>query len=172
MSVGAIATPSGRAQQNRFWFASVEERFFAAPQPARKPVLGTPEIFFTKPIDNSRLVKVADPRRRRDMTLFTVALSILFVLVMVYLWQHFSAIEYGYKIEALKQQRDAIVETNRALRLEEASLKNPERIDALARNMGLQLPLAGQVQQMDAEMEVGAPVMARAAGVSVVSLTQ
>jgi cell division protein FtsL len=104
--------------------------------------------------------------------MFTIALAILFVLVTVYVYQHFKAIEYGYSIQELKQQRDALSETNRELRLEEASLKDPERIDALARGMGLQLPQAGQVQQMDVNVDLGGPVMARAAGVSVISLSQ
>src|SRR5512146_3132709 len=89
----------------------------------------TPEIYFSKPIDNSRLVKVDDPVRKRELKMFVVSLAALFLLVMVYAWQHFSAIEYGYKIEAAKMQRDALVEANRALRLEEASLRDPERID-------------------------------------------
>ena len=38
---------------------------------------------------------------------------------------------------------------NRALRLEEASLRDPERIDTLARKLGLQSPQAGQVMHMD-----------------------
>ena len=69
----------------------------------RKPCwTGTPEIYFAKPIDNSRLVKVEDPRRSREMRQFGVALGCLFLLVMTYTWQHFKAIEYGYKIESLK----------------------------------------------------------------------
>ena len=60
----------------------------------------TPEVYFTKQIDNSRLVKVDDPKRKREMRMFSVALCVLFALVMMYAWQHFSAIEYGYKIEA------------------------------------------------------------------------
>ena len=44
---------------------------------------------------------------------------------------------------------------NRALRLEEASLKDPERIDAIARRMGLQSPQAGQVQEMDVNADLG-----------------
>ena len=69
----------------------------------RKPCwTGTPEIYFAKPIDNSRLVKVEDPQRSREMRQFGVALSCLFLLVMTYTWQHFKAIEYGYKIESLK----------------------------------------------------------------------
>lgn len=173
MSTVAIANPSRSAQQGRFWFAAVEERFFSQPaQPVRKAQAGTPEIFFAKAIDNSRLVKVADQQRQHEMRLFTIVLAILFVLVTVYVWQHFKSIEYGYSIQELKVQRDALAETNRSLRLEEASLKDPERIDGLARGMGLQLPQAGQVQQMDVNVDLGGPVMARAAGVSVISLTQ
>src|SRR5580765_5721401 len=102
--------------------------------------IGTPEIYFNKVIDNSRLVKVEDPRRSREMRQFGVALACLFLLVMTYAWQHFKAIEYGYQIESLKIQRDGMVEMNRELHLEDASLRNPERIDAMARKLGLQSP--------------------------------
>ena len=131
--------------------------------------LGTPEIYFRKTIDNSRLVKVEDPRRARDMKQFAVALCFLFALVMGYALQHFRAIEYGYQIEALRGQRDGLLEINRALRLEEASLRDPERIDLLARKMGLQSPQPGQVMHLDATAEVGTPVMASVTPVSVVS---
>lgn len=122
----------------------------------------TPEIYFGKTIDNSRLVRVSDPRRNREMAMFFGATVVLFLLVMVYAWQHFSAIEYGYKIEAQRAQRDGLVELNRALRLEEASLRNPERIDLLARQMGLASPHAGQVVRLDAnDTNPGVPVLAR-----------
>ena len=138
----------------------------------RRTWFGTPEVYFAKPIDNSRLVKVSDPRRAREMAMFAASLAVLFVLVMLYAWQHFSAIEYGYRIEALKSQREQLVETNRALRLEQASLRDPERIDTLARQMGLQSPQAGQVVRMEPDSTAPAgPVMARASGVFVVSAT-
>lgn len=125
---------------------------------------GTPEIYFAKPIDNSRLVKVEDPRRSREMRQFGIALGCLFLFVMAYAFQHFKAIEYGYKIESLKAQRDSLVEMNRALRLEEASLRDPERIDKMARELGLQSPQAGQVVRMDSTSQ-------EAAGSVVASLT-
>ena len=86
--------------------------------PRRRSWTGTPEIYFTKPIDNSRLVKMEDPRRTREMRQFGIALAFLFLLVMGYAFQHFKAIEYGYRIEALKSQRANLIEMNRALRLE------------------------------------------------------
>ena len=123
----------------------------------------TPEIYFAKRIDNSRLVKVSDPQRTREMAMFFGATVLLFLLVMVYAWQHFSSIECGYGVEQLRAQREGLVEMNRALRLEEASLRDPQRIDLLARQMGLAAPQAGQVIRLEGTdtVDQGAPVMAR-----------
>jgi cell division protein FtsL len=131
---------------------------------------GTPEVYFAKNIDNSRLVKVEDPRHGREMKQFAFALGCLFLLVMTYAFQHFKAIEYGYKIEILRSQRNSLSELNRALRLEEASLQDPQRIDVLAKKMGLQSPQAGQVIHMDSALpDSAARVMASATPISVIS---
>jgi cell division protein FtsL len=105
----------------------------------------TPEVFFAKHIDNSRIVKADDPERRREMRTFSAVMSVLFVLVMVYVWQHFSAIEIGYHVEAQKQQVEQLREENRQLRLSEAQLTDPGRIDRVARQLGLNEPEPGQV---------------------------
>jgi cell division protein FtsL len=131
---------------------------------------GTPEVYFAKGIDNSRLVKVEDPTRGREMKQFAIALCCLFLLVMTYAFQHFKAIEYGYKIEILRSQRNSLAELNRALRLEEASLQDPQRIDVLARKMGLQSPQAGQVIHMDSAFQDSTtPVMASVTPIPVIS---
>jgi len=132
----------------------------------------TPEIYFNKAIDNSRLVKVADPRRAREIRMFSVASAVLFCFIMIYAWQHLSSIEYGYKIEAQKIERDAMLEQNRALRLEEASLRDPERIEQLAGRMGLVAPQAGQVMHLEVTADPSTPVMAKATGIRVVDMYQ
>jgi hypothetical protein len=122
---------------------------------------GTPEIYFAKAIDNSRLVKVEDPGRNREMRQFGTALACLFLLVFSYAWQHFRAIEYGYQIESAKRELNDLTEMNRALRTEDASLRDPERIDLMARRMGLVPPEPGQVIRMDGvAADSSAPVMA------------
>jgi len=137
--------------------------------PARRAVAGiTPEFYFQKMIDNSRLVKVADPRRRREIRMFSASVATLFLMIMVYAWQHFSAIEYGYQIESQKTQRDVLVEQNRMFRLEEASLRDPGRIDELARQMGLESPHPGQVVRMDADASSGSAVIAQVSTVAVI----
>ena len=131
---------------------------------------GTPEIYFSKAIDNSRLVKVEDPRRNREMKQFCTAMALLFLLVFTYAWQHFKAIEYGYQIESAKRELAVITEMNHALRLEDASLRDPERIDLLARRMGLVPPEPGQVIRMEGSVaETQGPVMASNAPVMVVA---
>jgi cell division protein FtsL len=121
----------------------------------------TPEMFFTKHIDNTRLVKADDPERQREMRTFTMVMTLLFALTMVYVWQHFSAIEVGYKVEAQKQSVEQLREQNRQLRLSEAQLSDPGRIDQIARQLGLGTPLPGQVVRPDGSGGA-APVLAQA----------
>ena len=103
------------------------------------------------------------------MKQFGTALAVLFLLVFTYAWQHFKAIEYGYQIESSKRELSSLTEMNRALRLEDASLRDPERIDVMARRMGLVPPEPGQVIRMDsAAADAQAPVMASAAEVMVI----
>src|SRR6185312_12907970 len=135
----------------------------------RRSVAGiTPEFYFQKTIDNSRVVKVADPKRKREIRMFSVSVALLFMLVMFYAWQHFSSIEYGYKIEAQRTERDRLVEMNRTLKLEQAGWRDPGRIDVLARQMGLEAPEPGQVVRLDSDQS-SEPVMASVATVAVIS---
>ena len=136
----------GSRSESRGRVESLAERnrqLFEAQKKARRGP--TPEVFFAKHIDNSRIVKADDPVRRREMRTFTAVMSVLFVLVMVYVWQHFSAIEIGYHVEAQKIQVEQLREQNRQLRLSEAQLTEPGRIDRVARQLGLNEPQPGQV---------------------------
>jgi hypothetical protein len=87
---------------------------------------------------------------------------VFFVLTMVYGLQHFSAIEGGYRIESEKQVREQLREENRQLRLCEAQLTQPGRIDRMAREMGLAEPQPGQMIQPNAAPDASAPVLAQA----------
>ena len=127
----------------------------------------TPEFYFQKTIDNSRLVKIVDPQRRSEIRMFSTSVAALFLVMMFYAWQHFSSIEYGYKIEAQKTERERLVEVNRTLKLEAASLRDPGRIDALARQMGLESPQPGQVNRLNPD-DAGGPIMAQASPIAVI----
>ncbi len=134
----------GRAQRERAEsFRDHNRSIFDQQRRARRGP--TPEIFFTKHLDNSRLVKADDPQRRKEVRSFTTVMTIMFLLAMTYVWQHFSSIELGYSIQEQKLQVTNLREENRQLRLTEAQLSDPDRIDKIARQLGLDVPQPGQV---------------------------
>lgn len=148
---------------NHGWPARVAERNaeLMAEQVVRRRGVRTPEVFFTKSFDNSRVVKAADPVRVRQMRQFAAAVTVLFSLVMVYGWQHFRSIEGGYRVEAEKQQLDQLREENRQLKLSEAELTQPGRIDSMARQLGLAEPQPGQLIHPSAHADSSAPAVAQ-----------
>ena len=150
-TAGTSNAAQARAQRNR-------ELFELQKRARRGP---TPEVFFAKYIDNSRIVKADDPERRREMRTFSATMGLLFVLVMVYVWQHFSAIEIGYQVETQKLQVEQLREENRQLRLTEAQLSDPGRIDLIARQLGLNVPQPGQVVRPDGS-SANVPALAQA----------
>jgi len=159
--MAAIATTYFEA--GRSLSARVAERNteILAQQPVRRRGVPTPEFYFTRSLDNSRLVKAADPVRVREMRVFTAAVTVLFSLIMIYGLQHFSAIESSYSVESEKQVRDQLREDNRQLRLAEAQLTEPGRIDGKARELGLAAPAPGQVVHPSAHPDAGTPSLAQ-----------
>lgn len=150
-------------ETGRSWSARVAERNteLLGRQTIRRRGVRTPEFHFAKHFDNSRIVKAADPVRVREMRVFTAAVTFLFSLIMVYGLQHFSAIESSYKVESEKQVRDQLREDNRQLRLSEAQLTQPGRIDGMARQLGLAEPQPGQVVHPVAHADSDAPSLAQ-----------
>jgi cell division protein FtsL len=140
------AAYSGNAQ------AGSNTRLFQAQRRARRGP--TPEVFFVKHLDNTRIVKADDPVRKKEMRTFAIAMSILFAMVMVYGWQHFSAIEYGYKVEAKKQQLEQLRDANRQLSAQQAQLSDLSRLDREARRLGMSAPKPGQVVRPDLTPDV------------------
>jgi cell division protein FtsL len=86
---------------------------------------------------------------------------------MVYGLQHFYAIESSYRVESEKQMLNQLREENRQLRLSEAELSQPSRIDQMARQLGLGAPQPGQVVHPNAvQTDSGAPTLAQIASPS------
>jgi cell division protein FtsL len=66
---------------------------------------------------------------------------LVFSFVLILAWQHFECVRYGYEIEQCKAEQAALEEQNHRLRLEQAALADPERIDTLARTrLGMVTP--------------------------------
>ena len=157
----ATTMMGGRAQRERVEsFREHNRSVYDGQRRARRGP--TPEVFFTKHIDNSRIVKADDPARRKEMRSFTIAMSVLFLLVMTYVWQHFTSIETGYAIETQKLRVEHLGEDNRQLRLSEAKLSDPDRIDRIAKQLGLDAPQPGQVVRPDGSFSDNGAVLAEA----------
>ena len=88
------------------------------------------------------------------MRRFAIAMTVLFVLVMVYVWQHFSAIEIGYHVEAQKQQVQQLQEQNRQLRLERGAAQRPGPASTAWRSsLGMDAPQPGQVVRPESGLD-------------------
>ncbi|MBV8207523.1 MAG: cell division protein FtsL [Acidobacteria bacterium] len=168
--MATLSIPNGAAALLNPITARINQRF--APRVVERPadsvpaaMRGTPEIYIQKRIDNSRVVRVVDPRRTREMMHFAGACAALFLFAILYAWQHFGAIEYGYRIQGARNDVAALAEENRQLTLEQAALRDPQRIDQLARNMGMRAPQVGQVTPLEPMAEPEVTQLARAGSV-------
>ena len=71
--------------------------------------------------------------------------------MMFYVYQHFSCIDLSFQLEDLKVRQTKISALNSELRLEIEGLRDPRRIDVIARRqLGLTEPLPTQVQEYEA----------------------
>ena len=120
-----------------------------ARRPQNPPAAGrasSPVNTYVKRIDNSRLRREVDREKRRECYGLLGLGILVFLFGLCYAWQHFQGVRYGYQIEQLKCKRADLEESNRGLRLRQASLEDPQRIDTLARQgLGLEPPKPQQV---------------------------
>jgi len=94
-----------------------------------------------KSIDNSRVVREVDPRANRDLWWLLLMMGVLVGGILLYAWPHLQLRRTGIATEQASRERDRLVEENRKLRLEKASLENLKRVEMIAtRNLGLVPP--------------------------------
>jgi cell division protein FtsB len=115
------------------------------------------EFHTVKRIDNSRLVRHAEPVRMQGFYRTAVWGGVIAMFLMFYVYQHFRCIDLSFQLEDLKARQTKISALNSELRLEIEGLRDPRRIDVIARRqLGLTEPLPTQVQ--DYEAPAGAEV--------------
>ena len=117
------------------------------------------EVHFEKRIINSNVIREADAKSHRDYLVVTVLGAMFLLGLFVYAWQHYQWIQYGYRIQEAQKKKEQLAEISRQLRLERASLRSPQRIDAIARrDLGMVIPAPGQLVTLsDAPMRMPAP---------------
>ena len=106
------------------------------------------EFYTVKRIDNSRLVRHVEPVKMRNL-LKTAALgAVVAVFCMFYIYQHFRCIDLSFQLEDMKAKQEVAGALNGELRLEIATLRDPRRIDVIARHqLGLSEPAPTQLRE-------------------------
>ena len=117
-------------------------------------------FLYSKKIDNSRLVREADPQAGgRCWSAIGVA-SLAMLLTAGVAAPNMANILAGYRLENLEAQQAQLAEQRRALELKEAELLNPQKLDQLARERNLVVPSPGQVVHLEPKGE-GAVAMVK-----------
>ncbi|PWT90128.1 MAG: hypothetical protein C5B55_10185 [Blastocatellia bacterium] len=90
-------------------------------------------------------------RRARDVSALSRLALLLFcgfVLAGGFVFaaqQHFAAVNYGYRNESLRNERQRLLEERQQLSLERDRLSAPARLEPAARALGLKPATAGQI---------------------------
>ena len=109
------------------------------------------EFQTVKRIDNSRLVRHVEPVKLRYYYRTLALSSVVAAFFMLYIYQHFRCIDLSFQLEEVKAKQVEAATLNSSLKLEIASLRNPMRIDIIARRqLGLTEPLPTQIREYDA----------------------
>ncbi len=95
-----------------------------------------------KALPKSQEVVVGRPRLLSLM----IFIVLVFGISLFFVWSRIQVFEFEYAISSLETELRESEQENRQLRLEAASLRNPSRIERLARNeLGLRLPTPSQI---------------------------
>ena len=106
-------------------------------------------FFFTKRIDNTRVVREADPRSKAQCWSAIGAACVLVAMLTTVLAPNVAGTMAGYKIQQLKIERQRLLDERTFLRVEEARLESASRLGELARSRQMDTPKPGQVVHLD-----------------------
>jgi cell division protein FtsL len=116
------------------------------------------DVHFEKRLINNNVIREADTKSHRDYIVITALAAIFLFGLFAYGWQHYQWIQYGYRIEEAQKQKEQLSEIGRRLRLERATLRSPQRIDAIARGeLGMIVPAPGQLVTLNADAPLTIP---------------
>jgi len=105
--------------------------------------------FYCKKIDNSRLVREADPRAPKACWSAIGAACLALALLTSVLAPSVANTLAGYKLESLRAEERRLLDERRNLELKEAELLNPNRLQELAKNQKLVTPAPGQLVHLN-----------------------
>jgi cell division protein FtsL len=109
------------------------------------------EFRTVKRIDNSRLARHMEPAKQKNLFKTAGLGGVVALFFLFYIFQHFKCIDLSFQLEDLKAKQAQAAQLNSELRLEIANLRDPMRIDVIARRqLGLTEPLPTQMREYEA----------------------
>ena len=114
-----------------------------------RPLPGEDIFFFSKRIDNSRVVRLAAPGSQSAAWSAAGAMCLLAVLFTGAIAPRIANYFAGYRLEALRQEQQRLIDERMMLDVEEAKMLRLDRLQELARQHNLVAPKASQVFDLE-----------------------
>ncbi|MCY3927090.1 MAG: hypothetical protein OXG81_02305 [Acidobacteria bacterium] len=105
----------------------------------------------SKEIANPFLVRQRDPGRLRGLWRLVAIVLPFAAAVFAYTWVHEQGLEAGYRIEELERELEDVLQEERLLELEATRLTRPERLSAVAEQLGMAPPTLDQMVFLSSE---------------------
>jgi hypothetical protein len=118
----------------------------------RVPAFANEDIYFyTKRIDNSRVVRASDPQARGACWKLIGSAGVAVVLLIGVLLPSAYGLLAGYQIQSLRQEAQRLATEETSLELKEAQLLSPARMEILAREQQFIDPPSQKVVYLDSK---------------------
>jgi cell division protein FtsL len=98
------------------------------------------EYAIKKDVRNNPIVREVDEARQRQLWRSLAIGGVLVAVLLFSAWQNFAVVQHGYELQRLQAQIEEEQAINRHLRLEVESLRSPQRIEQIARDLDLVAP--------------------------------
>ena len=120
---------------------------------AVRPFANEDIFFHVKRIDNSRVVRAADPQARQVCWKMIGSMVAAAVLLIAVLLPGAYSLLAGFQIQALRQETSRLVNEQASLELKEAELLSPARMQELARDQQFVDPPSMKVVYLDGQRD-------------------
>jgi cell division protein FtsL len=104
---------------------------------------------------NPGILEIQTIRIKRDLKdtgfLYSsiIVIALIGLFLFAYMQMRLTTVKLAYEISSANSERAKLTDKNKRLRLEQAGLRAPERIERIAREeVGLAYPAAGQIKRV------------------------
>src|SRR5215212_6938112 len=106
---------------------------------------------------HTRVRRTTDPRASRRQKLLLAGCLLLACGFVFAVRQQIMAVEYGYKTEALRRDREQLLDEQRRLLLAVEENSSPAQLEQAARGLGMQPATAAQIEASASESATARP---------------